>query len=81
MLRYHTFFAQYQGDNAEDIIKAIYKDSKSGTTMNFGEWWAYQRDLWKAKYNKTVPDQNAPNACKKLLAILVDVGALESGAG
>ncbi|MBI3440574.1 MAG: hypothetical protein HY052_02020 [Proteobacteria bacterium] len=79
MLSYRTFFTHYAGATPEELIQAIYADAKAGTGVSFEEWWAYQDDVWSSKYNKTIPVFNAPDAARKLLDILVDVGALEPG--
>lgn len=77
MLSYRTFFARYTGATPEDVIQAIYADSKAGTGMSFEEWWEYQGDVWSLKYGIKIPKRDEPDASRKLLDILIDVGALE----
>lgn len=78
-LVYHTFFAEYAGNNADDIINAVHKDAEAGTGLNFDQWWAYQAELWDFKYKLRVPDPKEPDAARKMLDLLLDVGALENG--
>ena len=80
MLSYHTFFATYAGATPEEVIQAVYADAKAGTGISFEEWWQYQQDLWQMKYAKEVPAPDAPDAARKLLDVLIDVGALETEA-
>ena len=78
MLHYKTFFNKYSGKTPEDVIQAVYADSKAGTGMSFDEWWKYQGDVWDLKYGLKVPEKDKPGAARELLEFLVDVGALEA---
>ncbi len=77
MLYYKTFFADYHGETPAEVIQAVYEDARSGTGMSYEQWWQYQKDVWATKYDEHVPDMDAPEAEKKLLEILVHLGALE----
>lgn len=77
MLYYKTFFAEYSGETPADVIKAVYEDAKSGTGMSYEQWWQYQKDVWALKYDEHVPDMHEDHAEKKLLEMLVHLGALE----
>ncbi|MBI3441873.1 MAG: hypothetical protein HY052_08785 [Proteobacteria bacterium] len=78
MLSYYTFFTKYSGTTPEDVVQAIYADAKAGMGMSLDEWGAYQSKLWDNKYGQRIPQKDAPDAAKKLLAILVKLGALET---
>ena len=76
---YHTFFAEFSGATAGDVLRDMHKYSHRGTGESFSEWWARQKSLWNAIPNTKVPDIGTPQAEEKLLSILVEVGALEEG--
>jgi len=78
-LTYHTFYRQFEGNSAEDIVKALYQDSRAGLDATFEEWWQYQTSLWNRKYGLSVPDQGSENAAQGLLDVLLKVGALNEG--
>jgi len=78
MLHYKTFFNKYSGKTPEDVIQAVYADAKAGTGMSLDQWWDYQREVWDFKYGQKIPAKDEPEAAKKLLNILVDLGALEA---
>jgi hypothetical protein len=76
---YHTFFKEYQGADEKAVVQSLYEDSRAGTGLSYKDWWDYQKKLWSQRYGMTVPDMNAPEAEKELLALLLKVGALENG--
>lgn len=78
-LTYHTFYAEYQGRTAQEILSAIHQDAQKGTGQSYSEWWGYQQKLWSHLYGIDVPDAGTPHAVDQLLDILVKVGALETG--
>ena len=79
-LVYHTFYKEFSGSTAEEVIQRLYEDSKEGTGCSFPEWWDYQKKLWGQKYDHAIPETpDAENAHQKLLDFLVEVGALEVG--
>lgn len=78
MLRYRTFYTEYSGVTPEDVVQELYADARLGTGLSFDGWWQYQRDLWDARYSLKVPPADDPEAARKLLDILLDVGALEA---
>ena len=78
MLHYRTFYAEYSGATPEEVIEALYADARYGTGLSFDKWWQYQRDLWHARYGICVPAREECDAAKRLLDILLDVGALEA---
>jgi hypothetical protein len=78
---FHTYFnEQFQGDSENDIIQALYHNSKEGmNNISFEDWWDYQNNLWLSKYRTQLPPPNAPDASKKMLDLLVRTGALLQG--
>jgi len=78
-LVYHTFYAEYRGNTPEELVAALHKDSETGTGMDYAAWWAWQKKLWATQANVNVPAPDEPGACTKLISILVNVGALETG--
>ena len=79
VLVYHTFYKEFRGNSAEEIVQQLYEDSKKGTGCTFPEWWSYQQRIWKDRYNHEVPAADAEQAPQKLLDVLLKVGALEQG--
>lgn len=77
MLQYRTFYAEYTGQNSEEVIQAVYADARLGTGLSFDKWWQYQQGLWDSRYAIKVPSPNSPDAARELLDILLKVGALE----
>ncbi len=78
-LIYHTFFAEYRGQTAQDVIACIHRDACALAPQSFEDWWAYQQKLWHHLYGITVPDAASPQAMEELLTILIKIGALEKG--
>jgi len=78
MLRYHTFYTEYSGATPEEVVQALYADARLGTGLSFDGWWQYQCDLWAAKYGLSVPPPHEEGAARRLIDILLDVGALEA---
>jgi hypothetical protein len=80
-LVFHTLFdEEFRGSSAEEVVQALYENSRQGMgDISFDDWWKYQTTVWENKYGMSVPSNDTPRACEKLLEILVDVGALEKG--
>ena len=77
---YHTLFGEeFRGETAEEIISALYENTRRGRELSFEEWWAYQDRLWSGRYGDNVPDKESKGAYKKLLSIMVKRGALDKG--
>jgi hypothetical protein len=76
---YHTFYDEFHADSAQDLVQALYENSRRGTGCSHPEWWRYQQAVWKQVSERIVPEPDEPLACEKLVDILVDVGALEPG--
>jgi len=81
MLTFHTpFDVEFNGSSAEEVVQALYKDSKKGMEeLGFKDWWKYQQESWRIKYALTIPPHDEPGACEELLNILIKVGVLEEG--
>lgn len=80
-LAYHTLFGEeFCGASPEEVVAALYRGSKAGIEdLTYESWWDYQSKLWRQKYGLSIPDRNAPEACRRLLDLMVKIGALESG--
>lgn len=80
-LVFHTLFdEEFRGSSAEEVVQALYENSRQGMGgISFDDWWGYQSNNWKGRYGLSVPLVNEPEACAKLLKVMVKVGALESG--
>ncbi len=76
---YHTFFREFQGASAQEVVQSLYEDSRAGTGMDFQAWWNYQKKLWDTRYGLTIPEADTAGAEQKLLDVLLQVGALERG--
>lgn len=82
MLRYHTYYGEFAGDTAADIVQQLYEDSRQGIgpDLTKQKWWDYQRTAWKLRVGKklpaTVDKKGAPEA---FIAFMVKIGALEEG--
>jgi len=77
---YHTFYAEFRGASADQIVDQLYEDSRKGTGADFATWWAYQKTIWKDRCGLSVPDDpNAPGASETFIDILLKAGVLEPG--
>ena len=77
---YHTFYAEYEGATADEIVQLMYEYTRRGTGTDFENWWRYQQNVWKRICGLEVPeDPQSENASQKLLDILVKAGALVPG--
>lgn len=78
---FHTLFKEeFHGISAEIVVDQLYLSSKAGMgNITFDEWWQFQSGLWKGKYGLSFPDRHETDACRKLLDIMVTIGALEQG--
>lgn len=79
MLVYHTFFGEFSGADAQAVLAALHEDSRAGTGLDYPAWWAYQQKLWKRRYGLSIPDAAHPDGCRRLLEVLIEVGALIDG--
>jgi len=81
MLTFHTLFnMEFSGSSAKEVVQALYEDSKKGMEeLSFEDWWKYQQVSWQGKYALSIPPHDKPDACEKLLNILIKVGVLEEG--
>ncbi len=78
-LVYHTFFAEFRGDTPEDVVQALYADSARVTLFTFPQWWDYQKRLFGPNIWPGFPSIDSPDASRKILDVLVKLGALETG--
>lgn len=79
-LVFHTFYHDaYEGDSAEEVLRAVHAQLSAVTGLSFEEWWEYQTQLWAHRYELRVPELGSAGAYEELLAILVQVHALEPG--
>lgn len=79
-LIFHTFYAEYEADTADEIIQLLYEYTRRGTGADFQNWWRYQRNAWKTICSLDVPeDSQSENASQKLLDVLLKAGALLPG--
>lgn len=82
-LIFHRAFLkeEFSGETPEDIVKALYENSKKGMgDISYEDWWEYQTNMWASRYGKGVPPLDTHGAHQILLDILVEVGALKEGA-
>lgn len=81
MMIFHTSFnEEFCGNNAREVIRKLYENSKRGMgDISFESWWLYQRKIWKMKYGVNLPEEPIEGAHEVLLDFFVDVGALNVG--
>lgn len=78
-LVYHTYYDEFTGANAAEVVDKIYTSAKSTLEVSKEEWWQYQQKVWKRMENKIIPDMAAPDAAQRLLDVLIEVRALQRG--
>lgn len=76
---YNNFFNEFKGETPEDVIRAVYENTRLENNFSYEDWWKYQQDLWKGRYNADIPSHDKRGACAVLLDTLLKVGALEKG--
>ncbi|MGZ9097829.1 MAG: hypothetical protein ACXW30_05990 [Micavibrio sp.] len=76
---YNNVFNEFHGKTPDEVIQAVYQESRAHTGASYDEWWSYQQDIWRRSYDAHIPDSQANGACEVLLKVLLDVGALEEG--
>lgn len=71
---------EFCGDTPEEVVQALYEDSKIGmNNITFTDWWDYQRKVHAIKYRDPFPDIDEPEACQKLLVCCLKAGGLSYG--
>lgn len=78
-LVYNNLFNEFKGENADEVIRSVYEQTRLQANFSYDDWWKYQQDLWKHRYQIDVPEPHVRGACRKLLDTLVTVGALDVG--
>ena len=71
---------EFSGDTPEEVIQALYEDSRTGMdNISFADWWEYQRKVHAIKYPDPFPDIDDPDAYQKLLVCFLKAGGLKRG--
>lgn len=77
---FHTLFdEEFRGRSPEEVIRALYENSRAGMNVDYDGWWDYQTKLWGQTFKQSVPAMGEDNDCLKLLSVMVKNGALETG--
>lgn len=78
-LVYNNLFNEFKGENPDEVIRSVYEQSRLEESFSYADWWKYQQDMWKRRYQIDIPEPHVRGACRKLLDTLVTVGALDQG--
>ena len=56
MYNCQTILGTCQGQDARQVVKAIFEMSKGSLANDFNSWWSYQRHIWQMRCGAIFPE-------------------------